>query len=111
MPDPVLILGALAAAAVTAAAALLLGGWPWRKPRPAWAAAGGVLGVGLGFVVGCWLLGLRPHWPPGEDLDRLLLILFPAVVGVELVGAFLGRLRWLVWPLRAVVVAAAARVL
>jgi len=111
MPDPILLLRALAAAAVLAAAVVLLCGWPWRAPRPARAALGCVLGVGLGFCAGCWWLGLRPHWPPREDQDRLLLLLFPAVIGVELVAAYLGRFRFLVWLPRLVVAAAAARVL
>jgi hypothetical protein len=111
MPDPVLILEALAAAAVTAAAVLLLCGWPWRSPRPTRVSVGCVLGVGLGFYAGCGWLGLRPHWPPREDQDRLLLLLFPALLGVELLAALSGRLRWLEWLPRLVVVVAAARVL
>jgi hypothetical protein len=108
MPDPVLMLEALAAAALTAAAVCA---WPWRRPRAARASAGGVLGVGLGFFAGCWWLGLRLHWPPREDMDRFLLLLFPAVIGVELLAAFLGRFRWLVWLPRLVIAAAAARIL
>jgi len=111
MGDPVRILVAMAAAALIAAAALLLCAWPWRSPRPARAQVGSVLGVGLGFVAGCWWLGWRPHWPPGEDQDRLLLVLLPALVLVELVGAARGGLRRLAWPLRLVVAAGAARVL
>src|SRR5436305_1203346 len=84
MPDPILILEAMAAAAVTAAALSLLCAGPWRLPRPVPAAAGSVLGVALGFYVGYWMLGLRPHWPPREDQDRFLLLLFPALIGVEL---------------------------
>jgi hypothetical protein len=111
MPDPVLILKAVTAAAVTAAAVLLICGLPWRAPRPARASAGAVLGVGLGFCVGCWLLGVRPHWPPREDQDRLLLVLLPALLVAELLGGVRGRFRWAVWALRLVVAAAAARVL
>jgi hypothetical protein len=110
MPDPTLMLGAMTAAAVTAAAVLLLCGWPWRNPRRARVSVGCVVGVGLGLYVGCWWLGIRPHLPPREDQDRLLLILFPALLGVELVTA-LERLRWLSWPLRLVILAGAARVL
>src|SRR5262249_20547304 len=82
-----------------------------RTPRPARTSAGGVLGVAVGFFVGCWWLGLWPHWPPREDQDRLLLILFPALIGVELVGAFRGQFRWLVWLLRLVIAAGTAPVL
>lgn len=111
MPDRVLILGAAVTAAVVAAALVLLGAWLGRAARPAWASAGGVLGVGLGFLTGCWVLGVRPHWPPPEDQDRLLLILWPAAVGVELLAVVLGTFRGLVWVARVVVAAPAAWVL
>jgi hypothetical protein len=111
MPDPVLILEAMAVAAVTAAGLFLICAWLWQKPHPALARGGAVLGVGLGFFAGCWLLGTRPDWPPRQDQDRLLLILLPAVMGVELVAAFVGPWRWLAWLLRFTVVASAGRVL
>jgi hypothetical protein len=122
MPDPKLIIQAVAAAAITAAALLLLcGSWrgPWRSAR---LSAGSVLGVGIGFFVGCWWLGLRPHWPPREDQDRLLLILLPAIIGLELVlaivpaldsrnkGAGMGR-WWPTWLLRLILAAGAAPIL
>jgi hypothetical protein len=111
MPDPILILEAGAAAGVVAAGLLLVCGWPWRTPRPVQAAAGSVLGVAVGFFLGSWLLGVRPHWPPREDQDRLLFLLVPAVLGVELLAALAERLRWLAWLLRLLVAAGAARVL
>jgi len=111
MPDPILILQAMAAAALTAAAVLLLCVWLRRRPRAQPMSAGSALGVGLGFFAGCWSLGLRPHWPALEDRDRLLLILLPIVVGVELVAVFAGRSRWLTGLLRLLVAAGAAPVL
>jgi hypothetical protein len=111
MPDPMLMLEAMAAAAVTAAALSLLCAWLWAISRPGLAAAGSVLGVALGFYVGCWMLGLRPHWPPQEDQGRFLLLLFPAVIGVELIAAFFHRFAWLVWFLRIGVASSAAPLL
>jgi hypothetical protein len=111
MPDPTLILEALAAAAVVAAVVLLVAGLPWRAPHPARAAVGGALGVGAAFFLGCRLLGARPHWPPPEAVDRLLVLLLPTVVGVEVVAAFPQVPRLLAWLLRLAIAAAAARVL
>jgi hypothetical protein len=67
--------------------------------------------VGAGFFAGAWLLGLAPNFPPTEVKDRLLLILLPAVVVVEIAAAFLGRRPWLAWGLRLLVAAGAAPVL
>lgn len=123
MPDKVQILQAMAAAALSAAAVVFLLSWPWRsrvaagssEPAPARgsgrAYAGSVLGLAAGFAVGCWRLGPTLHWPPREDMDRLLLLLLPAAGGVELVAAFLGRFRWSAWILRLAVAAATAPVL
>ncbi len=111
MLDSMRILTALAAAAGTAAAVLLLCGWPWRTPRPARVSLGGVVGTAAGFYVGSWLLGLRPHWPPREDADRLQLVLLPALIAVELLAALPGRHRWAAWPARGAIAACAVRIL
>src|SRR5712692_5860979 len=85
-----------AIAAVLAALVFLLFAWPWKSRGTDFksvlairTAVGGVLSVSVGFFAGCWWLGVRPHWPPLEDQDRLLLILLPAVIVVELVAALL----------------------
>lgn len=111
MPDPWLILKASAVAAVLAAAIMLLAGWPWRRPHAGRVAAGGALGVGAGFCVGAWLLGLAPALPPQDGVDRLLVLLLPAVVGVEAAAGFLSGMPWLWWLLRLALAAAAAPVL
>src|SRR5215471_13747611 len=100
MPDPILILQSMAAAAVTDAVVVLLARWPRQTFSPARGSAACVLGVGVGVLFGCWWLGIRPHWPPREDQDRLLLILLPAIVVVEFVAAFLVRAPYLAWLLR-----------
>ncbi len=102
---------AFAAAFLIPAAAMLLGGWPWRRSRPSWASAVGVLGVALGFLAACPLLDEVSHWPPSDASDRLQLIVLPAVVVVEMAAAFAGRFRWLFWLPRLVVAGGAARVL
>src|SRR6478752_3895357 len=94
MPDPIRILGAIAAAAVTAAAVFsLLRLLRWQSPTVA--ACGLIAGAGLGYAAGCAWLGVKPHWPPREDQDRLLLILIPAAAAVELTAAAAGRWAWL----------------
>ncbi len=110
-PELMPILKAMAAAAGTAAAVLLLCGWFQQLARPTSISVGSVLGAAAGFFVGCWLLGVKPHWPPREDQDRLLLVLFPALIAVELTAALPGRISRVAWPLRFGVAAVAARIL
>src|SRR5260370_7680143 len=76
-------------AAASAALVFLLFGWPWRAPRLRRTAVGGVLSASVGFLAGCWLLGVRPQCPPREDQDRLLLVLFPAPILLKLLAPFL----------------------
>jgi hypothetical protein len=74
-------------------------------------AAGWLVGVVAGFLTGCWVLGLRPHWPPREDQDRFLVLLLPAVLVVELLATVPKVPAWLIWLLRLAVAVTAARVL
>jgi hypothetical protein len=111
MPDWLLVYQALGVAAVSAAGVLLLLGRPWRPFRRACPAAGWVLGVAVGFLLGCGVLGIWPRWPLEIDRDRWLGVLLPAVLAVELTAAFRGRAGRLVWALRLLVAAAAGRVL
>jgi len=112
MLDETQLLFALAVAALVAAAVFLLSAWPWRT-APSWRVAlAGILAVGVGFCAGVWLADTRLHWPPREDMDRLLLILFPVVVvGEALAVALQVRLCWAAWGLRLVIAAGAAPVL
>jgi len=100
-----------AAAALIAAAILLIGSWPWRGLHPRRSSFYAVLGTGLGFVAGCRLLGLMPHWPPGSGFDRAMWFIMPLVFVVELAGALAGRFAWLLWLPRLVIAATAVRVI
>src|SRR5579863_6558654 len=88
MPDPWRFLAAMGLAAGVAAAAVAAG--RWRAPRGAEpgrslrSRAFCIVGIGAAWWAGCRWLGLRVHWPPAEDLDRLFLVLWPATLGVEL---------------------------
>jgi hypothetical protein len=111
VPDPVVILKALGMAAASAAAILGVFGWRGRTRQSAWINAGWDLSVAVGLYLGCWFLGIWPHWPPREDLDRLLVVVIPVTLGVELLSAFPKLPRWLIWASRLVIVAGGARIL
>jgi hypothetical protein len=111
VPDLLQIFGALAVAAVTAAGVRLVCSQPWRIHCGVRAAIGDVLGIAAGIAVACVLLGRIPHWPPREDQDRLLLVLFPMLVVVELIAAGTQSRPRPAWLLRGVIAAAAAPIL
>ena len=108
MPDPLQILAAMALAFALAALTLLGWSWLWSWPGSRCRPIGEVIAIGIGLAAGCWWLGAQPHWPPREDLDRLLLIVLPAAGAVEIFVALLGPRPWIRWSLRLVVAAAAA---
>ena len=111
MPDPISILAVIGTALAVSALALVVFGWRGRKAGTSGVDIGWVVGPGAGLLLGCCVLGKIPRWPPGDDLDRLLLIVLPAVVLVELVGAFHRVPRLLVWLLRAVLATCIAPIL
>ena len=65
------------------------------------------LAVAIGFALGSYLIGVRPEWPPRDDQDRLLLVVVPAALVVELLAAAPRVPGWLAWLLRCVVAFAA----
>jgi hypothetical protein len=111
MPDPVLFAQAIAASGIVSAivvAALML----LRRPASATRInAACIVGLAFGAVVGWRVLGLAPHWPPMDGLDRFLVILLPAVVVIELFAAATRVPRPLAWTLRFGLAAVAGRVL
>jgi hypothetical protein len=111
MPDPIALARVMGIAAVIAAACVLLCGWPWRSPRPGRTAAGWVLGVAAAVYTGCILFDVRLRWPPLEALQRFLILLLPATVLVELLGAAPRLPRRLIGLMRLLLAAAAPWVL
>jgi len=122
MPEPLLLVKAVAMASVLAGMAQLLAWWilgavgaavlpKVLQLQQTRVAVGGALGVGIGFVAGAWTLGQWPHWPPIEDRDRFLTLLLPAAILVECLAS-LPRVRpWLTWDMRLVLAAACAPIL
>ncbi|MDB5348087.1 MAG: hypothetical protein JWP89_6464 [Schlesneria sp.] len=101
MPNPVLMAQAIGIAAFLAVII------SWSLGRSG--VSGGAVGVGLGVFAGAWVLGLTPQVPPRGALDRLQLILIPAIVLTEVV--ITSRTWWVGWVLRATVAVLAAPLL
>lgn len=73
--------------------------------------ASGLLAVCLGFLAGVWMLSLLPAWPPSVDRARLIWVLIPLAVVVELVCSAPQLPRPLVWGLRLILAAVIAPVI
>jgi hypothetical protein len=92
MPDPVLLGKAFAAAAAVAMLVVLLAN---RSGRAGVASAGATAAVVAAAFVGLWVLGLLPHWPPHDAIDRLLVVVLPAAAGTEILAVLSPRAAWL----------------
>ncbi len=102
MPDLLRIFLSMVAAGSVAAFTVLFFGCLAPR-RQSWTSFSGVLGIAFGGLVGMWILGLFPHLSLLEDRDRLLLILFPALVTVEFFGVWFERFAWVFrWILGAI---------
>ena len=100
MPEPLLYLKAMGAAAIVSAMIVLAMVRARRHANTAWLNFSCVVGIGLGLVVGYGVLSLRLAWPPVNGLDRFLTITVPLVLGIELITGFQSVPRWVAWLLR-----------
>jgi hypothetical protein len=134
MPDPLLYLQAVSVAGASTALVLVFVAFITRSARAASGAditrsvmatresrpppantssvnATGVLGAGLGLAVGFRLLSLPLAWPPTNALGRLLTVVLPAAICIELLASRERCPRWLSWSFRGGLAWAIARVL
>jgi hypothetical protein len=111
MPEPLLYLKAMGAAATVSAMFVLAMGGVRRSPSAAWLHSACVLGIGLGLAVGYYVLSLRLAWPPVSGLDRFLMLVIPAALGIELIAGFQRVPRRVAWFLRMGLAATIPRIL
>jgi hypothetical protein len=111
MPDPVRYLQAMGAAAGASVFVVLALGWSRPSAGASRFNVAGVLAVALGLLAGYGTLRLRLSWPPANALDRLLTIVLPAVIGIELLAGLERLPRWGVWLLRIGLALAVGRIL
>ena len=111
MPDPLLYLKAMSVAAIASALGGLAIVAAGRKGHAAWLHAACVFSVAAGLVVGYNLLALQLSWPPRNGLERFLLLIAPAILGVELLVAIPALPRWSIWSLRVTLALVLPRVL
>ncbi len=70
-----------------------------------------LLAISLGLLTGYYLLSLGLAWPPVNCLDRLLMIVLPIAIGIELIAGFEFTPRPVAWLLRISLAAAMPRIL
>ena len=111
MPEPLLYLKAMGAAA-TVSAMLVLAIAAVRRPAGTTRLnLACVLGMGAGLATGYQVLSVQMSWPPANGLDRFLLIVVPAALGIQLIAGFESQPRWIAWLLRIGLTATIPRIL
>ena len=111
MPDPKLYLLAMASSVVASLLFVLATSAVARPASATWLNVASILGIGLGLAVGYKVLSLRLAWPPLNGLDRLLLIVVPSAIGIELIAGFSCIRRSIAWLMRICLATAAPRIL
>ena len=111
MPDPRLYLQSVAASAIVGVTCVLAMAARGRPASGTGLNSACVLGMILGLASGYGVLGWQWIWPPMNGLDRLLTIVMPATLGIELVAGSLSVPRRVVWILRASLAATIPRIL
>ena len=111
MPEPLLYLKAMGAAAIVSAMIVLAMVTARRHASTTWLNFSCVLGIGLGLVVGYGVVSLRLAWPPVNGLDRFLTITVPLTIGIELIAGFQNVPRRVAWLLRMSLAATIPRIL
>jgi hypothetical protein len=115
MPDPLLYLKAVLAAAM-ASTLFVLAVFVTRRiakfsNNETWLNWTAVLSLGFGFTVGYYVISLRLAWPPASALDRHLTLVIPVALAMELIAGFQRIPRWFAWMLRVSLAVAVPRVL
>lgn len=111
MPEPLLYLKAIGAAAIVSAMVVLAMAGVRRPASITRLNSACVLGMSLGLAFGSYVLSLRLAWPPLNGLDRFQTIVVPAALTIELIAGFQRVPRWVAWLLRVILAATIPRIL
>jgi hypothetical protein len=103
MPDVVQMLKGTAVGGITTAVLLALFRSRWLRGPSFRASIAEVLSFGAGFYAGCLVLGIQPRSFLREDQDRLLALLLPGTLAVELLIAWRKCPNITAWSLRLLV--------
>ena len=111
MPDPFQYLLAIAVAAGASALVALAFGGLKSGARTARTQAAIVLAMAAGLASGAYILRLQISWPPVNGLSRLLTIMLPFALAIEVLSSFSIVPPWFAWCWRLALAASAGRIL
>lgn len=111
MPDLLQYVSATALAAGVSAVVALLAGAPRAPASAARGKAVCALAMAAGMAAGWCVLRLPVSWPPASGLSRLLTIVLPLALAIELMSAGFTLQRWLAWCGRLALAMSAGRIL
>ena len=111
MPDPLLYLTAMCVAAIVSVLSVVTMVAGSRVAGSTWLNSASVVGIGLGFAAGYSWMSLQPVWPPAGSLDRLLALVIPVALGIELIAGLRIVPNWTVWLCRVCFAVAVPRIL
>ncbi len=111
MPEPLLYLKSIGAASIAVVMSILLLVSLRSTQGKMWHTSACVISIGFGLIVGFQAMSWQFAWPPMNGMDRLIEIVIPATLVIEL---FAGNQRvppWCVWFLRICLALATPRIL
>ncbi|MEZ6130391.1 MAG: hypothetical protein R3C59_17035 [Planctomycetaceae bacterium] len=111
MPDPLLYLKSMTAAAIVSAVVMMAMVAAGRAAQNAWRNSACVIAVGTGLAIAFRVQSMWPTWPPVSALDRLVLIVLPIVLSLELLAGFRAITDRTAWSLRIVLAVVTPRIL
>lgn len=100
MPDPFLYCKAIGVAALVSTMVVLAMLTVRRKTDTESLNTACAVAIGLGLTFGYYVLSLQLRWPPVSGLDRLLTIVVPLTLSIELIAGFQSVPRRIAWLLR-----------
>jgi len=111
MPEPLLYMQATGTTAIVSAIIVLTMAGVRRPASSTRLHVTAAVAMGIGLVAGYYVLALGLAWPPANGLDRLLTLVLPLALVIELVAAFPRTPRWLAWGLRLSLAAVTPRII
>ncbi|QDT32341.1 hypothetical protein [Thalassoglobus polymorphus] len=111
MPEPLLYLKSIGAASIAVVMSILMLLSLRRTQDKLWHTSVCVISIAIGVSIGFRVMSWQFAWPPMNGMDRLIEIVIPATLAIELFAGNQRVPRWCVWFLRISLALAIPRIL